>query len=107
MASFPRFFFFNSGVLVFVLSYHMYYYIIFIVNVPQKLVCFRMTDRWRDAMIRGEMGGSGRNRVRASIFRIDYVRKKMFSIKEENAISCILSTVRVATLIVFSEKRSV
>lgn len=28
----------------------------------------------------------------------------MFSIKEENAISCILSTVRVATLIVFSEK---
>lgn len=51
------FFFFNSGVLVFVLSYHMYYYVIFIVNVPQKLVCFRMTDRWRDAMIRGEMGG--------------------------------------------------
>lgn len=86
----------------------MYYYIIFIVNVPQKLVCFLMTDRWRDAMIRGEMGGrSGRNRVRESIFRIYYVRKKMFSIKEENAISCILSTVRVATLIVFSEKRSV
>lgn len=49
-------FFSNSGVLVFVLSYHMYYYIIFIVNIPQKLACFLMTDRRQDAIVRGDTG---------------------------------------------------
>jgi hypothetical protein len=44
---------------------------------------------------------------RETIFRIHYIGKELFSVKEKNAISFILSTFKVATLIVFSERRSV
>lgn len=56
---------------------------------------------------RKDLGGVERDRGNC-IQDILCVKKKiLFSIKGENAISCIISTIRVATLIVFSEKRSV